>query len=45
MMHGMEYLNIVGHSQGAYQAIDDEICITNFNDINSSFCDTVTPIS
>ena len=37
---GIEYLNIVGHSQGAYQAIDGEICITNFNDINSSFCDT-----
>jgi hypothetical protein len=34
----MEYLNIVGHFQGTYEALDGEIGITNFNYINSSIC-------
>jgi hypothetical protein len=35
----MEYLNIVGHFQGTYEPLDGEIGVTNFNYINSSFCD------
>ena len=33
----MEYLNILG--QGTYEALDGEIGVTNFNYINSSYCD------
>ena len=36
----MEYLNIVAHFQGTYEALDGEIGVANFNYIKSSFCMT-----
>jgi hypothetical protein len=36
----MEYLNILGHFlQGTYEVLDGKISVTNFNYINSSYCD------
>ena len=35
-----EYLKIVGHFRGIFEALDGEIRVTNFNYINSSFCDS-----
>ena len=36
----IECLKIVGHFRGIFEALDGEIRVTNFNYINSSFCDS-----